>query len=259
MAKLIKKIDKNIGAFDFVKKEGFTLKSLGLLVFILGLPDKSVFSLEDLSIQFTDGITSIRNAVSELEKLGYFKRKKVRESGKINHIYIVSNFKQKKENIELREIILKNEEDVIEETIEDEIIEDKEELSDKLDNLKDNDLNNYLLEIDKDIKKKKIETASELTVNALEVFNYYTRNVTTGSETISLQYIKKLLEDGFVKEKMIEVIKDYKNKERSFLYKKADVFFQEVFLGLLTEKKTDKPVKQLLFNKLFKGGSKNGK
>ena len=250
MAKLIKNIDKNIGTFSFIKEKGFTLKSLGLLVFILGLPNESVFTLDELSYQFSDGITSIRNAVSELERLGYFKRKRIRENGKINHIYIVSNFKQKKE----KEVVLS-------EVLQDEVLDDnsKEDLtlSDKLDNLKNDEMNEYLIKIDKDIAKEKKETSSESSISALSVFEFYVKNVSSGSQTISLQYIKPLLEKGFTEDKMIDIIKNYKKNERSFLYKKADVFFQEVFLDLLTKENRSKPLKQILFNKVFKGGKSN--
>jgi hypothetical protein len=99
LAKLIKKIDKDLSTFDFIKEKGFTLKSLGLLVFILGLPNESVFSLDDLSYQFSDGITSIRNAVSELEKLG--------ESAFDFSEAVKQFFAKNKVRKEIRKIILK--------------------------------------------------------------------------------------------------------------------------------------------------------
>ena len=61
-----------------------SLKDLGLLVKLLSLPDNWNFSEKGLEkILEQDGQTSIRTAIKNLEKYGYLKRVRVRESGKM--------------------------------------------------------------------------------------------------------------------------------------------------------------------------------
>jgi len=245
LAKLIKKINPEISKLDFVREEGFSLKSLGLLIFLLGLPDESVFSLEDLAEHFSDGISSIRNAVSLLETLGYFTRHKIRVKGKINYNYIVSNYIQIKKNKSTDEIFKNNyNEDLIDKP-----------LIDKIEKLqKNNDLNDLFSVIEKP------EVENENIFN--EIFEYYTSNVKLGSRAISIRYIKELMDLGYSKNDFRSIINDYKKSEKKFLYKNADVFFQEVALKSLkniNNVNNEVSTKKILFNKFFNfnnGGNK---
>lgn len=57
-----------------------SLKAKGLLSYMLSLPDDWDYSLKGLTTGCRDGIDSVRSAVLELEKHGYIKREKVRNS-----------------------------------------------------------------------------------------------------------------------------------------------------------------------------------
>lgn len=57
-----------------------SLKAKGLLSYMLSLPDDWDYSLKGLTTGCRDGIDSVRSAVLELERHGYIKREKVRNS-----------------------------------------------------------------------------------------------------------------------------------------------------------------------------------
>lgn len=56
-----------------------SLKTLGLYVKLISLPDNWEFSEKGLEAIFTDGLASIRSGLKELEEYGYLKRNKIRD------------------------------------------------------------------------------------------------------------------------------------------------------------------------------------
>ena len=74
----------------FYNKE-LSLKAKGLLCQMLSLPDNWNYSLQGLVTLSSDGISSVRAALSELEKHRYFKRHRLYENGKLAGVeYIIS-------------------------------------------------------------------------------------------------------------------------------------------------------------------------
>lgn len=65
------------------KDKSLSLKAKGLLCLMLSLPDEWDYSIKGLASLSSDGETSVRTAIIELQKAGYVKREQVRENGKI--------------------------------------------------------------------------------------------------------------------------------------------------------------------------------
>ena len=61
-----------------LRDKNLSLKSKGLLSFMLSLPEDWKYSLKGLANVSKDGIYVIRNCVKELEKYGYVQRRKAR-------------------------------------------------------------------------------------------------------------------------------------------------------------------------------------
>ena len=61
-----------------LRDKNLSLKSKGLLSFMLSLPEDWKYSLKGLAAISKDGIYVIRNCVKELEKYGYVQRRKAR-------------------------------------------------------------------------------------------------------------------------------------------------------------------------------------
>ena len=61
-----------------LRDKNLSLKSKGLLSFMLSLPEDWKYSLKGLAAVSKDGIYVIRNCVKELEKYGYVQRRKAR-------------------------------------------------------------------------------------------------------------------------------------------------------------------------------------
>ena len=61
-----------------LRDKNLSLKSKGLLSFMLSLPEDWKYSIKGLANVSKDGIYVIRNCVKELEKYGYVQRRKVR-------------------------------------------------------------------------------------------------------------------------------------------------------------------------------------
>ena len=61
-----------------LRDKNLSLKSKGLLSFMLSLPEDWKYSLKGLAAISKDGIYVIRNCVRELEKYGYVQRRKAR-------------------------------------------------------------------------------------------------------------------------------------------------------------------------------------
>ena len=64
---------------DIVRDERLTLKTFGLLVKLLALPDNWEFSEKGLESIFKDGLASIRSGLQDLERYGYLKRTRTRD------------------------------------------------------------------------------------------------------------------------------------------------------------------------------------
>lgn len=72
---------------EIVRDDRLTLKSFGLLIKLLALPDNWEFSEKGLETIFKDGLTSIRSGLKDLEKLGYLKRTRARdEKGRMTNV-----------------------------------------------------------------------------------------------------------------------------------------------------------------------------
>lgn len=65
------------------KDKSISLKAKGLLSMMLSLPDEWDYSVAGLAALSSDGETSVRTAVKELEEHKYLKRTPVRENGRI--------------------------------------------------------------------------------------------------------------------------------------------------------------------------------
>ncbi len=61
-----------------LRDKNLSLKSKGLLSFMLSLPEDWKYSIKGLANVSKDGIYVIRNCVKELEKYGYVQRRKAR-------------------------------------------------------------------------------------------------------------------------------------------------------------------------------------
>jgi len=63
-----------------LRDKNLTFKAKGMLSFMLSLPDDWDYSLNGLCSVSKEGITSIRNALHELEEYKYLERKRVQNS-----------------------------------------------------------------------------------------------------------------------------------------------------------------------------------
>lgn len=95
------------------KNKGLSLKAKGLLCQMLSLPDNWNYSLEGLVTLSSDGISSVRSALKELENHMYFKRRRLYEEGKLAGVeYIVSETPMCEnlilENLKQENLILEN-------------------------------------------------------------------------------------------------------------------------------------------------------
>ena len=93
MKKIVVKKNENYTVISnvFLRDENLTLKSKGLLAYLLSLPNDWTVYASELSKRHKDGITAIYSAISELEYSGYVKRERERINGKLAGInYIIS-------------------------------------------------------------------------------------------------------------------------------------------------------------------------
>ena len=69
---------------------------------LLSLPPTWEYSVKGLVTLFNDGEASIRSALSELEELGYLRRERTREQGKLGKcVYVITDtLKREKPNVE---------------------------------------------------------------------------------------------------------------------------------------------------------------
>tara|TARA_R100000654_G_scaffold14456_1_gene31116 strand:- start:15604 stop:16245 length:642 start_codon:yes stop_codon:yes gene_type:complete len=86
-----KKTDYTVISNVFLRDERLSLKSKGLLAYVLSLPNDWVLYVSELANHHKDGISAIYSAFKELTELGYVRRKRERIEGKLGGIdYIIS-------------------------------------------------------------------------------------------------------------------------------------------------------------------------
>tara|TARA_Y100000004_G_scaffold145069_1_gene165438 strand:- start:415 stop:1056 length:642 start_codon:yes stop_codon:yes gene_type:complete len=86
-----KKTDFTVISNVFLRDERLSLKSKGLLAYVLSLPNDWVLYVSELANHHKDGTSAIYSAFKELTELGYVRRKRERIDGKLGGIdYIIS-------------------------------------------------------------------------------------------------------------------------------------------------------------------------
>ena len=86
-----KKTDYTVISNVFLRDEKLSLKSKGLLAYVLSLPNDWVLYVTELSKHSKDGTSAIYSAFKELIEHGYVRRKRERIDGKLKGIdYIIS-------------------------------------------------------------------------------------------------------------------------------------------------------------------------
>ena len=86
-----KKTDFTVISNVFLRDERLSLKSKGLLAYVLSLPNDWVLYVSELANHHKDGTSAIYSAFKELTDLGYVRRKRERIDGKLGGIdYIIS-------------------------------------------------------------------------------------------------------------------------------------------------------------------------
>ena len=79
--------DYTVMSNHHLRDTNLSLKAKGMLSLMLSLPDDWDYTLAGLEYICKDGITSIRNTVTELEKHGYLSRRRLRnEKGQLGEI-----------------------------------------------------------------------------------------------------------------------------------------------------------------------------
>lgn len=63
---------------------GMSLKAIGLLAFLLSLPDDGEYSIEKLYKALPDGKTSVQSGIHELEEHGMLVRTQSRDNGMLS-------------------------------------------------------------------------------------------------------------------------------------------------------------------------------
>jgi len=63
----------------FLREKGMGLRTKGLMAYLLSLPDDWQIYVTELSNHHNDGVTSIKNALKELERFGYLQRERMRD------------------------------------------------------------------------------------------------------------------------------------------------------------------------------------
>ena len=74
---------------DIFRNQALSLKAKGLLCLMISLPDGWNYSVAGLVALSSDGESSVRSALKELQEHGYFYRRQIRQNGKISDIEYV--------------------------------------------------------------------------------------------------------------------------------------------------------------------------
>ena len=86
-----KKTDYTVISNVFLCDENLSLKSKGLLAYVMSLPNDWVLYVSELANHHKDGISAIYSSFKELIELGYVRRKRERIDGKLAGVeYIIS-------------------------------------------------------------------------------------------------------------------------------------------------------------------------
>ena len=86
-----KKTDYTVISNVFLRDENLSLKSKGLLAYVMSLPNDWVLYVSELANHHKDGISAIYSSFKELIELGYVRRKRERIDGKLAGVeYIIS-------------------------------------------------------------------------------------------------------------------------------------------------------------------------
>lgn len=86
-----KKTDYTVISNVFLRDERLSLKSKGLMAYVMSLPNDWVLYVTELANHHKDGTSAIYSAFKELIELGYVRRKRERIDGKLGGVdYIVS-------------------------------------------------------------------------------------------------------------------------------------------------------------------------
>lgn len=93
MTRLIKHKNYTVICNGVFTDNSLSLKAKGLLCQMLSLPNDCEFTTEGLTKLTSDGKTSVKNAIKELDEHGYLKRKQKRENGKFGQfVYFISDY-----------------------------------------------------------------------------------------------------------------------------------------------------------------------
>ena len=88
MTRLIKHKNYTVIGNGVFTDNSLSLKAKGMLCQMLSLPNDCEFTTEGLM-----KLTSVKNAIKELEEHGYLKRKQKRENGKFGQfVYFISDY-----------------------------------------------------------------------------------------------------------------------------------------------------------------------
>ena len=86
-----KKTDYTVISNVFLRDENLSLKSKGLLAYVMSLPNDWVLYVSELANHHKDGISAIYSSFKELIQLGYVRLKRERIDGKLAGVeYIIS-------------------------------------------------------------------------------------------------------------------------------------------------------------------------
>lgn len=100
--------DYSVMANFHFRDRNLSWKAKGILSNMLSLPDDWDYSLAGLEKLASDGETSTRSAIKELERKGYLERKPIREKGRITDWEYIIFEKPKEENQVIEEPVVEN-------------------------------------------------------------------------------------------------------------------------------------------------------
>lgn len=188
MAVLRKQKQSNYTVIDnsIFKNKQLSLKAKGLLCLMLSLPDNWEYSVNGLTALSTDGISSVRSALEELQKSGYFKRRRLHENGRLAGVeYIVS------ETPMCENLILENQ------TQENQILENQPQLN--------TNTNKVKKESNKDIYSDVPDDVKDLFMEWVDMRKSIRKPVRTkGTVTRAVNELNRLSQDTQERRKIIE-------------------------------------------------------
>jgi superfamily I DNA/RNA helicase len=116
----------------FLRNKQMSLKAKGLLALCLSLPDDWDYSINGLVAITKESVTAVRNAMKELEELGYMKINKFQnEKGHFNYEYVIYETPHIEnlhvDNADMENLVVENQvvENVIQQSIENKVLNNK--------------------------------------------------------------------------------------------------------------------------------------